>query len=506
NNLAKQHNARIVSLDAYATGGTIRFAAAFIANTGADARRWWWYYGQTSASVSTHVTQNKARLIDFRQYSAGGATRYAAVMVDNTGANASSWWWYFNITPAQLATNLRKNGAYPVSLQVANAAAPTFNVVMDKLPAPGHRGWWWYYGESAPVLTELYARNMAWLHDVKTYQAGGQRVFTALMLGFPPGREAVTTYHYDNRRTGWNNREVALNPATVASSRFALRHTIALDDQVDAQPLAVPGLATVGGKPTNGHDVVYVATESNTVYAIDALTGVILVQRNLGPPVPTPLNCNNNGPHVGINGTPVIDLAAKTIFLVTYGIEAGTPTHRIHALDLATLADRLPPPKVSASHQLSNGATVTFDSLRQRQRAGLLAASGNVYVGFASYCDFQAGHSRGWILGWRRSTLAPLPANHLSNTLAASPNNFFLSSIWMSGYALAADQSGFIYAVTGNSDQSGTTYNISRNLAESVVKLRPDLTQVADFFTPSNVGALDQGDVDFGSGGVMALP
>ncbi|MGH7120126.1 MAG: hypothetical protein ACREFP_14245, partial [Acetobacteraceae bacterium] len=293
---------------------------------------------------------------------------------------------------------------------------------------------------------------------------------------------------------------------TVAGSRFALRHTIGLDDQVDAQPLVVPGLATVGGKPTSGHNVVYVATESNTVYAIDALTGVILAQRNLGPPVPTPLNCNNNGPHVGINGTPVIDLAARTIFLVTYGIEAGTPTHRIHALDLATLADRLPPPKVTASHQLSNGAIVTFDPLRQRQRAGLLAANGNVYAGFASYCDFQAGNSRGWILGWRRSTLAPLPANHLSNTLAASPNNFFLSSIWMSGYALAADQSGFIYAVTGNSDQSGTTYNISRNLAESVVKLRPDLTQVTDFFTPSNVGNLDKGDVDFGSGGVTVLP
>ncbi|MGH7121073.1 MAG: hypothetical protein ACREFP_19140, partial [Acetobacteraceae bacterium] len=255
NNLIKQHNARIVSLDAYETGGTIRFAAAFIANTGADARRWWWYYGQTQASVGTHVTQNKARLIDFRQYSAGGATRYSAVMVDNTGANATGWWWYFNITPAQLATNLQKNGAYPISLQAANPTAPTLNVVMDKLPAPGHRGWWWYYGESAPVLTELYARNIAWLRDVKTYQAGGQRVFTALMLGFPPGAEAVTTYHYDNRRTGWNNREVALNPATVAGSRFALRHTIGLDDQVDAQPLVVPGLATVGGKPTSGHNV-----------------------------------------------------------------------------------------------------------------------------------------------------------------------------------------------------------------------------------------------------------
>ena len=154
----------------------------------------------------------------------------------------------------------------------------------------------------------------------------------------------------------------------------------------------------MGGKTTGGHDVVYVVTESNTVYAIDATTGAVLAQRNLAAPVPMPLNCNNNGANVGINGTPVIDSAEKTMYLVTYELDAGTPVHRVHALDITTLTDVVPSVVVAASHVLTNGSNVALGSRWQRQRAGLLAANGNIYVGFASFCDLQAGNSRGWIL------------------------------------------------------------------------------------------------------------
>ncbi len=504
-NHAKALNARIINLDAYEVNGQIYFAAIFISNTGADAKSWWWYYGQSPANIASLVQQNKARLVDFRQYSANGATQYAIVMVDNTGADALAWWWYYNITAAETSQFLTQNRAYLVSLQLANASGPTFNVILNSLPTPSGNGWWWYYGVNATELTSLYDLNRAWLRDVKTYQLGGQRVFTALMLGTEkPGPQAVTTYHYDNTRTGWNSNETILNPENVASSKFGLLKTVALDDQVDAQPLVIPDLSTVGGKGAAGHDVVYVVTESNTVYAIDAATGAVLAQRNLGAPVPTPLNCNNNGPNVGINGTPVI--AGKTMYLVTYELDAGAPVHRVHALDITTLADVVPPVPVAASHVLTNGANVAFDPRRQRQRAGLLAANGNIYVGFASFCDFQAGNSRGWILGWHEKTLAPLPANELTDQLSSAPNNFFLSSVWMSGYGLAADKDGFIYAVTGNSDPAGTTYNSIHNVAESVIKLSPDLTKLVDFFTPANVAVLDENDTDFGSGGVMVAP
>jgi hypothetical protein len=336
-------------------------------------------------------------------------------------------------------------------------------------------------------------------------------------LGIVPiahATEAVLTYHYDNGRTGWNSNETTLTPTNVASSSFQPQMVVQLDDQVDAQPLVVPGLTTVGGNSTQGHDVVYVATENNSVYAIDSVTGVILAQRNLGAPVPMPLGCDANGPNVGIMGTPVIvqgqargNQTPSTMYLVTYTVESGSSVYRIHALDITTLDDIVPSVVVTGSHQLSNGSLFTFDAASQRQRPGLLAANGNIYVGFGSHCDFSnGGTTRGWILGWQQNTLTPLAANVLPNILSTSPSTVFLSSIWMSGYGLAADSQGYVYAATGNSDPSGTTYSTTQNLANSVVKLSPDLSTIVSFFTPYWEALLDQVDGDLGSGGVMVLP
>ena len=320
------------------------------------------------------------------------------------------------------------------------------------------------------------------------------------------GQTSVTTYHNDNYRTGWNSTETVLTPANVNSSSFGLLMTVKLDDQVDAQPLVVPGVSITAGNDKGTHDVVYVVTENDTVYAIDANAGTVLLKQHLGTPVSNPLGCNNNGPNVGINSTPVIDTSSDTLYVIAYTQDTGGPTHRLHALDLGSLTDKMTPQVVAASHTLSDGATFTFNAKYQRQRPGLLLANGNVYAGFGSFCDFSANLSRGWLLGWNASTLAPLTANRLNDTLPNSPNNFFLSSIWMSGYGLAADDSGNILFVTGNSDPSGNTYNGVSNIQESVVKVSSDLTSVLDLFTPSDQGNLDQGDTDFGSGGVMVLP
>jgi hypothetical protein len=120
------------------------------------------------------------------------------------------------------------------------------------------------------------------------------------------GQIAVSTYHYDNNRTGWNQNETVLTPANVGSASFGFLHHVALDDQVDGQPLVVPGVNITAGTHQGKHDVVYVATEGNTIYAVDVHTGTVLLSPNFGKPVPMPLGCNNNGPNVGINSTPVI--------------------------------------------------------------------------------------------------------------------------------------------------------------------------------------------------------
>jgi len=318
---------------------------------------------------------------------------------------------------------------------------------------------------------------------------------------------SVTTYHYDTYRTGWNNTETILTPANVASSSFGLLQNVALDDQVDSQPLVVPGVTITAGTSQGQHDVVYVATEGNTIYAIDVHSGAVLLNPNFGAPVQYPLGCNNNGPNVGINSTPVIDPSSHTLYVIIYTQDATLgPTYRVHALDLGSLTDKVTPQIVSASHPLSNGTTFNFNATYQRQRPGLLLANGNVYAGFGSFCDFNANLSRGWLLGWNTGTLTPLPANRLNDLQPSSPNNFFLSSIWMSGYGPAADDSGNILFVTGNSDYSGTTYDGVTNIQESVVKVPANLGSVLELFTPSNQSSLDQGDTDFGSGGVLVLP
>jgi len=323
---------------------------------------------------------------------------------------------------------------------------------------------------------------------------------------FASGQTAIWTYHYDNNRTGWNSHETVLTPANVSSNSFGPLKTIALDDQVDAQPLYVPNVLITAGGHQGKHDVVYVATEGNTLYAIDAHSGTVLLQPNFGVPVRYPLGCNNNGPNVGMNSTPVIDLASKTLYVVIYTNDQTGPAYRIHALDLGSLADKVAPQLVQASHTLTDGTTFSFNATYHRQRPGLLLLNGNVYAGFGSFCDFFASLSRGWLLGWSGETLASLPANQLLDTQPTSFLSFFLSAIWMSGYGPAADDSGNILFVTGNSDPFGNTYDGVTNIQESVVKVSPDLTTVLDVFTPKNQAFLEQIDGDFGSGGVMVLP
>jgi hypothetical protein len=315
----------------------------------------------------------------------------------------------------------------------------------------------------------------------------------------------VVTYHYDNQRTGWNSSETTLTPAAVASTSFGLLSQTTLDEQVDAQPLFLSAQQIAGGT----YDVVYVATENNTVYAIDSATGNVLLSNNLGKAVPIsalPGGCNNNSNNIGINSTPVIDLAAGVMYVVTYTYESRRQVFRLHQLSLTSLQDVVPSVVVRATALLKNGETETFNAATQRQRPGLIETSGNIYAGFGSFCDISANLSRGWVLGWNAATLAPVGTSELINKKPKTPDNFFLSSVWMSGYGIASDDQGSLFFLTGNTDYSGTAYNKNYNVAESVVRLSADLTTVQGFFTPSNHGSLDQGDTDFGSGGVLLLP
>jgi hypothetical protein len=331
-----------------------------------------------------------------------------------------------------------------------------------------------------------------------------------LALASVPAEAAtsITTYHYDNFRTGWNQAETILTPANVASSAFGLLLQVHLDEQVDAQPLYVPRQVIAGGT----HNVVYVATENDTMYAIDADTGARLIIAHFGSPVPYEAthDCVQNATRLGFTSTPVYDPSSNLIYAISYTYENSTQVYRLHEINAITLQDQIPSVVISATGTLSNGTTVSFNPAAQRQRAALLLSKGNIYAGFGSFCDNTPATTRGWVLGWNAGTLQPLATNALINRNATSPNSYFESDIWMSGYGIAADTNGTIYFVTANSDPAGNTWSAANNLEESVVKLNSEsLSRVDDYFTPSGkygYGALDAAGADFGAGGVLLLP
>ena len=317
---------------------------------------------------------------------------------------------------------------------------------------------------------------------------------------------SITTYHVDNSRTGWNSHETVLTPANVGSSSFGLLQKVTLTGQVDAQPLFVPGVNITAGKHQGLHDVVYVATEDNVIYAIDAEAGTVLLSPTFGTPGGLPAACDNPRIKVGITATPVIDLTSNTLYVIVNEKGATGPAYWVHALDLGSLTDKVSPQMVVASHTLIDGTTFNFNAAYERQRPGLLLANGNIYAGFGSFCDSNVSVTRGMLLGWSTGSLTPLLANQTLDTQTTSPHDYFLSSIWMSGYGPSTDDSGNILFVTGNSDPSGTTYDGITDIQESVVKVSSNLTSVLDVFTPSNQPSLDATDTDFGAGGVLVLP
>jgi hypothetical protein len=342
------------------------------------------------------------------------------------------------------------------------------------------------YGATAPLFGAA-----AWLMQVASFKN------KAVATGFD-----VVTHHYDVQRTGWNSTETVLTAANVNSSTFGLIRSVAVDDQIDAQPLVLTNQPISG--VTGNRTVVYLVTANNTVYAIDAATGAVLLQKNFGTPVSQSAfgNCNNNGSHIGIHSTPVADRASGRLYLITYTADAAGPTYRLHALNLSTLADVVAPVVITASHSLVDGSTYAFHPGQNRQRTALLEANGNIYAGFATFCDFFADISRGWVLGWNATTLAPLVGNQLIDRLATG--GYYLSEVWMSGAGIAASATGDLFFSTGNTGPN--TYNSTNNIAESVVRLSADLTKVLDFFTPAIANVMDANDEEIGGGGVLLVP
>lgn len=315
------------------------------------------------------------------------------------------------------------------------------------------------------------------------------------------------TYHYDNLRTGWDQSETSLTQANVGSSSFGQLFATQVDGNVEAQPLFLSQLAI----PNKGtHDVVYAATENDTVYALDASTGSTLWKRHyanaangFAPFGQSDVGCKFISPVIGITGTPVIDRSLGLMFFDAQVKHVqGTATtfhHFLHAVSITTGRDIAGSPvDIQASLMVPGGGMANFVPQWQLQRPGLLLSGGVVYLAFGSFCDLQQRQSHGWILGYSETTLQQVAAFTASLSTGRG-----MSSFWAGGYGIAADQNGDIYAATGNGDFNGNTGG--SDWGDTILKLSPSLS-VLDYFTPYNQDFLNSNDLDLGGGGAMLLP
>jgi hypothetical protein len=345
-----------------------------------------------------------------------------------------------------------------------------------------------------------------------------------------PANVPILSGHYDALLSGANTQETTLTPANVNPTNFGNLFNYAVDGYAYAQPLYVPNLTVNGGT----HNVVFAATEHDSVYAFDADGGGQLWHRSFIDPangvtsVPQPdVISGDVVPEIGITGTPVIDGGTNTMYVVvkTKEVVGGTAHYvqRLHALDITTGLDRVTNGVVTIGDTTiggpdggyadttnvavpgtgvgSDGTTLRFNALREAQRAALTLAGGNIYIAWASHGDNGPYH--GWVVGYRASDLS------LQTFFNTSPNGN-ASGIWESGGGLGVDPQGNLYFANGNGFPQGSSLGFNPAIgsySETVMKLSTTgQLSVADYFTPTDWQNLDNNDADLGSGGTMLLP
>ncbi len=348
----------------------------------------------------------------------------------------------------------------------------------------------------------------------------------ALVIAAPRARAqaptpvTVPTWRYDLTHAGQNTHETALTPANVNSSSFGKLFSVSVDGAVYAQPLYVPGLTMGDGSV---HNVFFVATEHDSVYAFDAdsntgtnahpLWQVSLLAPDHGAgagatTVPASDAAQQDiQPEIGITATPVIHPATNTLYVVGKTKESGAYYQRLHAIDIRTGAEQANSPvqiraTVPGTGNGSSGGQLSFSSLWQNNRSALNYFNGHVYLAFASHGDNGPWH--GWVLAYDGATLAQTAA------LCLSPNGSG-NGIWGAGAGLPIDTNvagGRMFVVAGNgSFSSYPPFDANAEFGESIVAIdlsNGGLTPV-DAFTPFNQATLTKGDHDQGSGGILML-
>ncbi len=335
------------------------------------------------------------------------------------------------------------------------------------------------------------------------------RALLSIALTLPLSAQVnVLTYQYDNTRAGANAHETVLTPANVNAAYFGKLFSYPVDGYVYGQPLYLANVAIAG---KGAHNVVFVATEHDSVYAFDAdaasgsnsaplwHTSFLNAAAGVTSVPYGDTGCGQIEPEIGITSTPVIDAAAGTIYVVAMTKEgSGSYVQRLHALDVTTGLDRPGSPvaiQATVPGTGEGGTTLTFDPKNYKQRPGLLLQNGIVYTAWSSHCDIGKYH--GWIMAYSTQNLSQVAVYN------QSPNGN-RGSFWAGGAAPAADDAGSIYVVSGNGTFDANSGG--PDLGESYIKLSGDgKLSVLDYFTPFKYDSLNNADLDTGSAGVALI-
>jgi hypothetical protein len=369
-------------------------------------------------------------------------------------------------------------------------------------------------GATGPVYTTpnlSMADNGAQFRVVVTNIKGTESSDSAT-LTVAPGNDAAT-YHYDNMRTGQNLNEKVLTKALVNYQTFGLLGSFMVDGLVDAQPLY---LSNVSFPNSGAKNVLYVATEHDSVFAFDAdaVSGhaaTYLWKTSIVPPGEVPdydHGCTAVSPEIGITSTPVIDRSRGAIYVVGATRDSdGNHHQRLHALALTTGQELFGGPVSISATYPGTGAdsvngTVPFEAGHYLERAALLEVNGTIYLAWGSHCDIGAYTS--WVMAYSADTLQQ------TNVLNLVPNGSD-GGMWMSGGGPAADAKGNIFITVGNgtfdTDLDANGFPSKHDCGNCFVKLSSTAPMtLLDFFTPSLTVSESASDHDFGSGGPMLLP
>ena len=323
---------------------------------------------------------------------------------------------------------------------------------------------------------------------------------------------SVLTQHNNLTRAGLNNQEKKLTTSNVNATQFGKLFSLAVDDQVYAQPLVLANVNLA----SEVRNVVYIATVNNSVYAYDGDTGYLFWKKNYtAPGMRAPQNTDMTGAcggqyqdfsgKIGIVGTPVIDSVAQTMYFVARSTNGSTFVQNLHAVNIIDGSERPGSPVQITATYAGNGDgstnnVVSFDPQRNNQRAALTLLNGVVYVTFSSHCDWGPYH--GWILGYNASSLQQ---QLVYNDTPKGGDG----GIWESGTGMAADAQGNLYVVIGNGTVglNGDPTNLT-NRGESALKLTPSSNSLTinSYFTPGNFQYLEDNDLDYGTMGSFLIP